>query len=69
MDMVAYDRDGDGRIQLQANGTPEGDRLCEALHDRRPHLRMALNLVKVVNPEESSDYAAFWHRHSGDQHR
>src|SRR5262249_34205364 len=60
LDMVAYDSDHDGRIQLQSNGTAECDRLCEVLTTAVPTYALALTPVKVVDPEEPSDYAAFW---------
>lgn len=60
LDMVAYDRDRDGRIQLQSNGTPACDALADQLAAAASAYGLDLAPVKVVDPEESSDYAAFW---------
>lgn len=60
LDMVAHDRDGDRRIQLQTNGTPGSNVLAAKVQEAVRSYRIDLQPVKVTDGELSSDYAAFW---------
>lgn len=60
LDMVAYDYDGDRRIQLQTDGTVGSNYLAQAMADSMRTYRLDLQPVRVVDDERSSDYASFW---------
>jgi hypothetical protein len=60
LDMVAFDKDGDRRIQLQSNGTAAGDALSDGLVSAAAAYGLDVKPIRVVDPEESSDYASFW---------
>jgi hypothetical protein len=60
LDMVAFDADGDRRIQLQTNREADSIRLVDRLKHAAADFKVNLHLVKVTDLEESSDYASFW---------
>jgi Zn-dependent M28 family amino/carboxypeptidase len=60
LDMVAFDADGDRRIQLQTNREAGSIRLADRLKHAAADFNLNVHLVKVTDLEESSDYASFW---------